>query len=303
MDTVFIVNPAAGHGRAGRRWEAAYEFAAKLRPEHLIVHTARQGHGRELARKAVEDGARLVIAVGGDGSLGEVVDGFLSVPDTARAGAAVATFPCGSGCDFAGHMGIPREPKAWAAAFAQAKIRPVDAVLAHFREGGVEKTRRLLNMAAAGIPGDVALTVARRGKVLGGTLTYLLEGALAAATSKPRRMRLVLDGRVEEGDYQLFTAANTSTFGGGMKVAPGADAADGLLDVVTIGAVGNLELLNLLPKAYSGGHLGRPGVSVRRARKVELSSPEPLPLNLDGDAEGEGPASFEVLPGVLPFYY
>lgn len=302
IDTVFIVNPAAGHGRAGRRWAQAYMLAAKLRPDHRVLHTERQGHGRELARRAVEEGARLLVAVGGDGSLGEVVDGFLSAPESARSGAAVATFPCGSGCDFAGHMRIPREPAAWARAFEAGSVKRLDAMLATFRSGGESKSRRLLNMAAAGIPGDVALTVARRGKLLGGTLTYLLEGALAAATSRPRRMRLVLDGRVEEGDYHLFTAANTSTFGGGMKVAPEADAADGLLDVVTIGAVGRLELLGLLPKAYSGGHLGRPGVSVRRAKKVELSSPEPLPLNLDGDAEGEGPASFEVLPGVLPFY-
>jgi diacylglycerol kinase (ATP) len=302
MDTVFIVNPAAGHGRAGRRWKAAYAAAARLRPSHRVVETQRPGHGRELARRSIEEGAKLLVAVGGDGSLGEVVDGFLSAPESARARAAVATFPCGSGCDFAGHMRIPRDPNAWAAAFERAAVRRVDAVLATFRDGDETKTRRLLNMAAAGIPGDVARTVARRGKALGGTLSYLLEGALAAATASPRRMRLVLDGVAEEGDFHLFTAANTSTFGGGMKVAPQADAADGLLDVVTIGGVGNLELLSLLPRAYSGGHVRRPGVSLRRCRKVELSSPEPLPLNLDGDAEGAAPATFEVLPGAVPFY-
>lgn len=302
MDTVFIVNPAAGHGRAGRRWKAAYAAAARLRPSHRVVETQRPGHGRELARRSIEEGAKLLVAVGGDGSLGEVVDGFLSAPESARAGAAVATFPCGSGCDFAGHMGIPRAPAAWAAAFERGAVRPVDAILATFADGGRTRTRRLLNMAAAGIPGDVALAVARRGKPFGGTLSYLLEGALAAATASPRRMRLALDGVAEEGEFHLFTAANTSTFGGGMKVAPGADASDGLLDVVTIGAMGNLGLLGLLPRAHSGGHVGRPGVSLRRCRRVELWSPEPLALNLDGEAEGETPASFEALPGALPFY-
>lgn len=300
-ETLFIVNPAAGHGRAGRRWKAAYAAAARLRPSHRVVETVRAGHGRELARRAVEEGSRLLVAVGGDGSLGEVVDGFLSAPEKAREGAAVATFPCGSGCDFAGHMRIPREPRRWADAFATASVRRLDAILATFVEGGETRTRRLLNMAAAGLPGDVAAAVAKRGKPLGGALTYLLEGALAAATASPRPMRLTVDGKAEEGSYHLFTVANTSTFGGGMKVAPGADAEDGLLEVVTIGALSRTALLALMPRARSGGHVGRPGVSIRRGRRVELTSPSPLALNLDGDLEGETPATFEVLPGVLPF--
>lgn len=301
-ETIFVVNPAAGHGRAGRRWKAAYEAAARLRPSHRVIETERPGHGRELARRAVEDGARLVVAVGGDGSLGEVVDGFLSAPEKAREGAAVATFPCGSGCDFAGHMRIPRDPQAWAGAFASASVRRLDAILATFRVAGETRTRRLLNMAAAGLPGDVAAAVAKRGKPLGGTLSYLLEGALAAATASPRPMRLTVDGKAEEGSFHLFTVANTSTFGGGMKVAPGADAADGLLEVVTIGALSRTALLALMPRAHSGGHVGHPGVLIRQGRTVELCSDEPLDLNLDGDLEGQTPARFEVLPGVLPFF-
>lgn len=301
-DIVFIVNPAAGHGRAGRRWGAAHALAVKRFPDHKVLHTERQGHGRELARRALEDGARLVVAVGGDGSLGEVVDGFLSAPEESRKHAAVGTFPCGSGCDFARHMRITRDPARWADEFARGGILPTDAIKATFDVDGKPVTRHLLNMAAAGIPGDVALSVARRGKLLGGTLSYLIEGALAAASARPRRMRLVLDGEVEEGEFHLFTAANTSTFGGGMKVAPDADESDGLLDVVTIGAIPNSSLLGLLPRAYSGGHLGRPGVRVRRARRVELSSPEPLVLNLDGDVEGRSPAVFEALPLAIPFW-
>ncbi|MDX6769017.1 MAG: diacylglycerol kinase family lipid kinase [Elusimicrobiota bacterium] len=303
LDTLFILNPAAGHGRAGGRWRDAYERVKGRAGAHRVVETERPGHGRELARAAFEDGARLVVAVGGDGTVGEVVDGLLAASAGARANAAMATFPAGSGCDFAGHARIPRDPAAWADAFASGTVKRLDAGRATFRVGGVERVRHFLNMAAAGLPGDVALAVEKRGKPLGGTLTYLLEGALAATLSRARRMRLTLDGKPEEGDFHLFTAANTSTFGGGMKVAPDADTADGLLDIVTIGAMSNASLLALLPKAHSGGHVGKPGVSIRRARRVELSGPERLPLNIDGDAEGEAPAVFEALPGVLPFRY
>ena len=86
-----------------------------------------------------------------------------------------------------------------------------------------------------------------------------------------------------------------------MKLAPDADAEDGLLDLLTIADMPRVELLALLPRAHSGGHLGRPGVALRRARRIEIRSEDRLPLNLDGDADGEGPAVFEVLPRAIAF--
>lgn len=303
MRTVFIVNPAAGHGRSGGRWAAAGKLARDLYPDMELAYTDKPGHGRELARQAVADGVELVVAVGGDGTVGEVVDGYLAVLAHARHNSVLATFPAGSGCDFANHMGVPREPEAWAKAFAAGKRRLLDAGRATFRDAaGAPRSRHFLNVAALGIPGDVAVTVARRGKFLGGTLTYLVEGALAILTAKARRVRLVVDG-VEEpaAKYHLVAAANTSTFGGGMKLAPDADASDGLLDLLTIADIPRARLMTLLPKAYSGGHRGLPGVVLRRAARIELHADEPMPLNIDGDSDGTAPVVFEVLPKAIPF--
>lgn len=300
---LFIVNPAAGHGRGGARWEKGRRLAESLWPGFQTAVTERPGHGRELARAAVLEGIELVVAVGGDGTLGEVVDGYLAAPETSRRRAVVATFPAGSGCDFARHMGVPREPEAWAAAMAAGKRTRLDAALATFRaSGGAPRARHFLNVAALGLAGDVALGVEKRGKALGGTLTYLLEGLIAVANARPKRMRLVVDG-VEEAaaEYQFVAAANTSTVGGGMKVAPEADAQDGLLDVLTVGALSRGELLKLMPSIYSGGHVGAPGVVLRRARRLEIHSDEDLPLNIDGDLDGRAPAVFEIQPKVLPF--
>ena len=268
-----------------------------------IVWTKKPGHGRELARAAVEAGVGLVVAVGGDGTLGEVVDGYLAAPEAARRGSCLATFPVGSGCDFARHMGVPREPAAWARAFAAGGLRHIDAARARFRgPDGAPRSRHFLNVAALGLPGDVAVTVARRGKFFGGVLTYLVEGALAVVCAKAKRMRLTVDG-VEEAPafYHLLAVANTSTFGGGMKLAPSADAEDGLLDLITIADRTRAEVLALLPRAYSGGHIGRPGVVLRRARRIEIHAEEALPLNIDGDAEGAAPVLFEVLPKAVAF--
>jgi diacylglycerol kinase (ATP) len=303
VKTLFIVNPAAGHGRGHSRWEKGRELAAGLWPGHEVRVTERPGHGRELARAAILAGTELVVAVGGDGTLGEVVDGYLSLPEQARTSAAIATFPAGSGCDFARHMGVPREPEAWAAAMAKGRSRRLDAAHASFRtRDGVLRSRHFLNVAALGLAGDVAVGVEKRGKPLGGTLTYLIEGLRAIAGARPRTMKLVVDGREEApADYHLVAAANTSTIGGGMKIAPGADAEDGLLDVVTVGALSRLELLRLMPSLYAGGHVGAPGVVLRRARRIEIFSGEPLHLNLDGDLDGVTPAIFEALPKAVPF--
>jgi len=137
---------------------------------------------------------------------------------------------------------------------------------------------------------------------LGGTLTYFLEGLLAVARARPRRMKLVVDGRVEApSDYHMVAAANTSTIGGGMKIAPEADAGDGLLEVLTVGALSRPELLRLMPTIYAGGHVGASGVVVRRARRLEVFSEESLPLNIDGDLDGVTPAVFEALPKAISF--
>jgi YegS/Rv2252/BmrU family lipid kinase len=299
----FILNPAAGHGRGRARWDSVRRLAAELWPNHEVLETEAPGHARTLARLALDAGAETVIAVGGDGTLGEVVDGFLSYPAERRAASAVATFPAGSGCDFARHMGVPREPEAWAAALRVRRVRRLDAALARFRAAdGAAWERRFLNVAALGLAGDVALGVERRGKPLGGTLTYLLEGVIAAVRARPRRMTLVVDGVAEAAaDYHLVVLANTSTSGGGMCVAPGADPADGALDLLTVGAMSRAALLGLLPRVYGGGHLGAPGVRLRRVKKLELSGEDELPLNIDGDLEGRAPAQFEILPGAVPF--
>jgi YegS/Rv2252/BmrU family lipid kinase len=303
MKALFIVNPAAGHGRGAARWETARALAAGIWPDSNVAFTERPGHGRDLAKTATAAGADVIVAVGGDGTLGEVVDGYLSVPEDARRMTTVATFPAGSGCDFARHAGVPREPAAWAMVMAGGNRRRLDAAGAVFRtEDGGLRTRHFLNVAALGLAGDVAVGVHKRGKPLGGTITYFLEGLLAVANARAKRIKLIVDGKEEApAEYHLVAAANTSTIGGGMKLAPGADMEDGLLDLVTVGAMSRWDLLKLMPRVYEGKHVGEDGIAIRRARRIEIHCDEALPLNLDGDLEGAAPAVFEALPKALPF--
>jgi diacylglycerol kinase (ATP) len=297
----FILNPAAGHGRAARRWARAYRQAAAACPDHVVWTTAGPGDGTVLARKALEAGYTTLVAVGGDGTLGEVVNGCLEAPADLRARAALATWPAGSGCDFARHVGARPDPRQLAALLTTGTIRRLDVGRVSSRDAiGRPAHRYFLNVAAFGLAGDVALAVARHGKRLGGRFSYLVEAARAIARARPRSIELVVDGRRELSvPYHLVVVANTSTFGGGMRVAPEADPADSWLDLVTVGAVSRGQLLRLLAHARTGDHVGRPGVAIRRARRVEAAGDGVAPLNVDGEPWGTLPAVFEILPGAI----
>jgi YegS/Rv2252/BmrU family lipid kinase len=288
MKTLVILNPAAGHGRGEQRWQAGGD------PVLEVVRTKAPGHASELAREAAGKYDALV-AAGGDGTLGEVVDGYLSASEKR---AALATWPIGSGCDLARHIGMRATREDLSAALSS-RPRRLDAGLVEYKQG----RRYFLNIAALGLAGDVALRVQASGKPFGGTLTYLLQSLAALATARPKPMDFVVDGvEMLRADCHLAVLANTSTFGGGMRVAPTASAEDGLLDMVTVGALSRPQLLRRFPSIYTGGHLGTEGVEHRLAKRVEVSSPETVYLNIDGDAIGTLPAAFSVLPGAVPFF-
>lgn len=304
MRTAVIVNPAAGAGRSERHWPRRRELLRRALGAFEELVTARRGHATALAREALAAGAERVIAVGGDGTWHELVNGYLETPEPARARAALGLFPAGSGCDFARHMGFPRDDAAVAGLLAAGKLARVDAVEARVsREGGGEALVRLTNMAAFGLGGEVAVAVERAGKALGGTLSYLLASLRLILTSRARPYALELDGRaLPETRLHAAILANTSTTGGGMRVAPDADACDGLFELVLIGEMGRLAMLRRFGRLYSGTHLGQPGVRLYRGRRLRARALEPgsFPLNLDGEAFGCLPAEFTALPGAVP---
>jgi diacylglycerol kinase (ATP) len=265
--------------------------------------TKAPGHASVLAREAVEQGFEAVIGVGGDGTLGEVVDGYLSLPAAARGHCSLSTWPAGSGCDTARHFKIGGGPKELAALLKKPRKARLDAGSVVFMDtNGRPQTRYFINVVTLGLGGDVARRVAKSGKPLGGTLTYLASSIAAIARAKPYPLSLVVDGVAQAvAGYHLLAVANTSTTGGGMKIAPSADAGDGRLDLISVGALARAALLRKLPLVYMGKHLGQAGVHHEFLRRLEVRSEQTVYVNVDGEAAGTLPASFEILPGAVPF--
>lgn len=302
MRWLFIVNPAAGHGRGERRWERGSPAVLKACPRAAVWTTSGPGAATALIRRGLAEFEGL-IAVGGDGTLGEVVDGYLSAPESLRGRAVLGTWPMGSGCDLARHLRISPEPRAMARLLSQGRTRLLDAGSVEFagREGRSQR-RFFINVAALGLAGEVALRAQAGGKPWGGTLSYLLSSLGAIFRARAWALELAIDGeRLPPAAYHLLVVANTSSFGGGMRVAPAADAEDGRLDLVAVGDLTRWGLLRRFPLIYAGAHLGLAGVTHRLVRRLEVRSRERVYLNIDGEAIGTLPAIFSVLPRAVPF--
>jgi YegS/Rv2252/BmrU family lipid kinase len=302
MRTLFIVNPAAGNGRGASRWGPAEARLLLALPGSAVWRTRAPGHAAELVLKALEQGFGAIVAVGGDGTAGEMVDGYLKAPPALRARAALGTWPVGSGCDLARHLGLKAD-ESFVDVLKKPKIRRLDAGLVEFTmEDGSSARRHFLNVVSLGLGGDIGRRTQAKGKRFGGTLSYMLLSLSCLLKSKPYPMKILVDGESQPGaSYHLLAVANTSTTGGGMKIAPEADAQDGLLDFISVGALSRLSLLGRFPLIYSGGHIGTSGVSHKRVRRLEISSERTVYLNIDGDAIGALPAVFQVLPAAVPF--
>lgn len=292
----FIVNPAAGYGRARKFWEGLKERALRLAPGSSYAYTESPGHASGLARAAAESGAGRIVAVGGDGTFCEALEGVMAAPPERRP--ALGAFPAGSGCDLARHLGCPRDGEGLLEMLARGRTRLIDAGRVEYtRDDGRPGVRHFVNIAAFGLAGDVARHIKEMGKPLGGTVSYAVSSLITIAGARAKAVRLRADGRdLPGGRWHLGVLANTSSMGGGMLVAPGAKDDDGRMDLVLVADMSRLALVRKFPLLYKGKHLDTPGVTAVGLRRLEADSDETVWLNLDGEAEGKLPAVFEVLP-------
>jgi diacylglycerol kinase (ATP) len=292
VTALVIVNPAAGGGRTERLWPALREDLQHAGLRFELAGTSRRGHATELARAAAAAGVGLVVAVGGDGTLNEVVDGAVEVD---RPGPVIGAILTGRGRDAARNLGLAREPRAAARRVVEGADVAVDLVRAEWPNRG---RRWVVGAAGAGFDAAVAARAAAGGGP--GTLPYLRAVVATLSTHVPVAADVEADGeRVWDGPLSAVVVANGAHYGGGMKIAPAADPADGRLDLVILGDLGRLELLRWLPTVYRGRHLAHPRVRARRATWVSVRAARPLPVHVDGEPVPPTPLVFTLVPRAL----
>jgi YegS/Rv2252/BmrU family lipid kinase len=289
-----IVNPAAGGGRAGR---LAPDVERALRGHGLTVRRADTrdlDHARELAAEAAGLG-ETIVALSGDGMIGALADTLRELPGT-----ILGVIPGGRGNDLARVLGIPDDIESAAAIVAGGHTRPVDlGVVAE--EGREERGRAFVGIASAGFDSDANRIANEAPSWLGG-LVYVYGAFRALASWRPARFELELDPPGERRSFTGYSigAANSQTYGGGMRAAPDALLDDGLLEVVVCEKVGKLTFLTrILPKVFSGTHVHEPSVSVFRAREVAIGADRPFTMYADGDPIGDLPVRVRALPAAV----
>jgi YegS/Rv2252/BmrU family lipid kinase len=284
-----IVNPSAGGGRARGFWRQCAIACAGLGFE--VVETSRRGDAADYAAAA---GDRLVVAVGGDGTAHEVVNGLLRRPATRPP--RVGFLQRGTGADLRRSIPSPRRPEDVAAWLTTDRWRPLDAGRLSTSTG----RRYFINVADAGIGAEVVRRAARGPGVLGGTVNFLGAAVISLARHENAPVRLRLDqGPVLQRRVRTIAVANGAYLGGAMRIAPQAQPDDGWFDVVTIGDVGRWLGIRSLPMLYRGTHGQLSQVEFGRARRVEIESEGPIGVEADGELAGTTPAVFEIVPAAL----
>ncbi|TFG46765.1 MAG: diacylglycerol kinase family lipid kinase [Dehalococcoidia bacterium] len=300
-----IVNPAAGSGTTTRRWPHIKRQLDGLGIPYDFIFTEKPGHAIQLAKEAAEQNYRNVVAVGGDGTINEVVNGLLTSAPTIHLDESLTPIDLGvintgTGSDFVRSLGIPRNPDRACHHLLSRQRLKVDVGLIEWNDNGEEKRRFFVNAAGVGFDAEAAEAKKRISKILHGPISYLLSVGSTLFGYRNRPVAIKCDEASEKIHRVLSVIiANGKYFGGGMKVAPDAELGDQLFDVITIGDIGKVELLQAFPKVYRGTHITHSKVSIERAATITLSSTERLLLQADGEIIGEGAFRLSLLPGAL----
>lgn len=291
-EAIFLVNPASGNGATGKRWPDLRRRAAELGLTGDEVLSEYPGHLAEAAR---DGGGRLLVVVGGDGTMNEVVNGAVGT------NAEIAILPNGTGQDFGRTHAIPTGFDDAVRVALNGETRTVD--IGHVSLG--DESRYFANVGSAGMSGSVARRANSMSKRLGGRATFFYALTREFLAWKNTEVTVRLDGgppessNVRRGAMHDVIVAIGRWHGGGMHLAPDASQDDGLYDVVLIGDVNKLDFLTTAPRLYTGKYLSHPKIDHFRAATVEIDAAEPLPVEVDGEPIGTTPARFEVVPGAV----
>jgi len=293
-----IVNPASSSGKTGQRWAGIEDRLRIAGAQFDAEFTHEPGHATTLARDAVAAGYRTIVAVGGDGTLNEVVNGLI-VDGRADPDVKLGLIPGGTGSDFGRGIGLPRDPLESALHLLKAEPRWFDAGRIVCKLGEGTATRYFINVAGIGFDGAVADRVNRSAKVGGGTIPYLSNLVITLFTYRNKRVHWTLDGQAFDQVLNSVIVANAHFFGGGMHISPNSRMDDGQFHVITLGDWGKVEFLMAVPRVYNGTHLTHPKVKEYVGHEVTVEADGRMFLQAEGDLFGEAPATFKLLPRAL----
>jgi YegS/Rv2252/BmrU family lipid kinase len=288
------VNPASANSSTGKRWPQIAHVAAGQGLTGDALFSEAPGHLTELARQAVDQGADLLVVVGGDGAFHEVVNGVIGRD------VELALMMRGTGMDFPRTYGIPTKTEEAAAVAVNGATREIDLGKVTFRSwAGTEAVEHFGNIASAGMSAAVARRANAKSKAMGGKVSFFVALVEVFFSWSNVEMRVSVGHEKRSGKINNTVVANGQYHGGGMWLAPEARPDDGLFDVLVFGDLTKTDFVRNVGKIYKGTHLTHPKIEQLRGPIVEIDADQPLPVELDGEQPGTTPARFEIVPRAL----
>jgi diacylglycerol kinase (ATP) len=294
---VLIANVRSGKGGVGKSLPDVEAAMRERGLDYEIRKTEHRGHAIEIARDVVTNGGRFVVAMGGDGTVHEVVNGMLENDTAINPDAVFGVVAAGTGSDFIKTFGMPAAPRDAVRHLDGGESFLIDIGKVTYMQDGAEVVRYFPNIAEVGLG---AATVARAEKLprwLGPTV-YLVAFWLTMRKHKAARVSVDVVDRTYEGLMNNMVVANGQFFGGGMKIAPKAAPTDGLLDI-QVEHARKREAIAMMPKVFKGQHVPHPDIEEYKRVRCSITSDRPLPIEADGELLGTTPATFEVISEAL----
>lgn len=288
-----VVNPVSGGGRAARYWVRLRAALDRLQVPHHCAESTAAGAATTLAAAALREGYRRFLAIGGDGTFNELVNGLASQHEVPFAQCLVAAAAAGTGNDWAQAMRIPEDAGRLASCLARRRTRVVDLGLAVHATG---ERRYFHNVAGAGLDAEVLRRMPRAGPR---SLRYVAGVLRTIARFRAPEFRVTVDGQRISGCFWLALAANGPRCGGGMQLAPSAALDDGWLELVMLSPLSLPAALGKLPRLFNGRLAGDAAFARMRCRSVRIESTPPCGVELDGELAGVTPVTFSLIPGAL----
>jgi len=289
-----IANPTAGRGQVAQHLPELERALRARRLDYRIVETQGPGDAERLAREALGGGERFLVAVGGDGTVNEVVNGMMGEEGPIDPEAVLGVVAAGSGCDFVRTFGLPGDAGRATAILQGDSLFPIDiGRVTYTTADGGTASRYYAGVAEAGLGGAMAARSSRLPRSLGRGRDFL-GFWLAVSRFKAPEIRMVVGDTDVGGVASDVVVANCQYQNGGMRISPRSWPGDGLLDVLVFRGPRS-EAFTRLPKLFQGDYLPDPNVGEYKGRRIALDADRPMPIQADGDVLGTTPATFELI--------
>jgi len=298
----FIINPAAHSGATGRKLPEIKRLVRNIFSSADIFVTERPLHACEIAEQCLREGYGLIVAVGGDGTINETLNGFMAGTEQNRSNAAFAFICEGTGGDLQRSFSLEKglERNLLRIREGKEKIVDIGKVSATFAEG--QKSRYFLNIASCGLSAEVAQRVNNSPKNINGKIAYYWATLRTILTHKSWPLEVTIEGeRSQYAQASLLVLANGRYFGGGMFIAPHAMIDDGLFDQVLVSKMNLAFFVKNGWRVYKGSHLKHPQVLSQKCARLtaKSTSKQLIGIEVEGELFGSLPAIFEILPKAL----